>query len=69
MKPSKVGKVLRELKRSGKEKDTVVALISDHGFLLGEHGRWVVAHEKHALLKTYVRALRGHATLRPFLQC
>ncbi|MEJ5995633.1 sulfatase [Pedobacter sp. Du54] len=35
-----VGKVLAELKKSGLDKNTIIVLLSDHGFHLGEHGLW-----------------------------
>lgn len=35
-----IGKVLRQLKNSGLDKNTIVVLFSDHGFHLGEHGLW-----------------------------
>ncbi|WP_316767676.1 sulfatase [Pedobacter frigiditerrae] len=35
-----VGKVLNELKRLNLDKNTIVVLLSDHGFHLGEHGLW-----------------------------
>jgi iduronate 2-sulfatase len=35
-----IGKVLAELKRQGLDKNTIVVLMSDHGFHLGEHGLW-----------------------------
>jgi iduronate 2-sulfatase len=37
---SLVGKVLWHLHETGLEDNTVVALVGDHGFVLGEHGRW-----------------------------
>ena len=37
---AQVGRVLDALERLGLANDTVVVLISDHGYLLGEHGLW-----------------------------
>lgn len=38
---AQVGLVLDELKRLGLERNTIVVFVSDHGFLLGEHGQWM----------------------------
>eukprot|EP00466_Bigelowiella_natans_P009609 jgi/Bigna1/81705/fgenesh1_pg.83_\ len=35
-----VGRVVDAIESSGKEKDTIIAVISDHGYMLGEHGVW-----------------------------
>lgn len=35
-----VGRVIDELTNLGLENDTIISLVSDHGFLLGEHGGW-----------------------------
>lgn len=35
-----VGEVLQALERSGAAKNTIVVIWSDHGWYLGEHGRW-----------------------------
>ena len=35
-----VGRVMKELDRVNLTDSTIVALISDHGFLLGEYGTW-----------------------------
>lgn len=37
---TQIGKVLAELKQQGLDKNTLVVLLSDHGFHLGEHGLW-----------------------------
>lgn len=37
---AQVGRVLQELKRLGLDRNTVVVLIGDHGYMLGEHGQW-----------------------------
>lgn len=35
-----IGKILDELVSEGMENDTVVAIVADHGWSLGEHGAW-----------------------------
>jgi arylsulfatase A-like enzyme len=47
-----VGLVLDALDRSGKAGDTIVVYLSDHGYLLGQHGRF----EKHTSYEEAVRA-------------
>jgi arylsulfatase A-like enzyme len=47
-----VGLVLDALKKSGHEKDTMVVYTGDHGYLLGQHGRF----EKHCMFEEAVRA-------------
>lgn len=37
---AQIGRVLDELERLGLHKNTVVVLVGDHGFKLGEHGSW-----------------------------
>jgi iduronate 2-sulfatase len=37
---TQIGKLLNELKQQGLDKNTIVVLISDHGFHLGEHSMW-----------------------------
>jgi len=37
---AQIGKVLNEVKRLGLDKNTVIALWSDHGWHLGEHAMW-----------------------------
>ena len=37
---AQVAKLLNELKAQGLDKNTIVALTSDHGYQLGEHGLW-----------------------------
>jgi choline-sulfatase len=48
----KVGQVLRALKESGQEKNTLVIYAGDHGYLLGQHGRF----EKHCFYEEAVRS-------------
>ena len=36
----KVGRVLEALERSGKARDTLVIYLGDHGYMLGQHGRF-----------------------------
>ncbi len=52
-----VGRVLAALSELGMEKDTIVVVWSDHGFLLGEHAIW----GKHCL---YEKALRSPLMIR-----
>lgn len=37
---AQIGKVLRKLKETGLDKNTIVVLWGDHGWKLGEHGMW-----------------------------
>lgn len=54
---AQVGRVLRALRETGLEKNTIVVIWSDHGFLLGEHAIW----GKHCL---YEQALRSPLMIR-----
>ena len=54
---AQVGTVLAAIKDLGMEKDTIVVVWSDHGFLLGEHAVW----GKHCL---FDRALRSPLMIR-----
>lgn len=63
---AQIGRVLDKLKELGLDKNTVIVLIGDHGWNLGEHGAWC----KHSILNTSIHApmiiydpyskLRGH---------
>ena len=46
-----IGKVMAALKETGLDKNTIVVLIGDHGWLLGEHNSWC----KHANLEKAMR--------------
>jgi hypothetical protein len=46
-----VGRVLAALKQSGHDDDTLVVYLGDHGYLLGQHGRF----EKHCSYEEAVR--------------
>ncbi|WP_294075873.1 sulfatase [Sphingomonas sp.] len=48
---AQVGRVLKQLRDQGLDKNTVVVFIGDHGFMLGEHGQW----EKSLLWEEAVR--------------
>ncbi|MEG0948275.1 MAG: sulfatase [Bacteroidales bacterium] len=37
---AQVGKILAELKRLGLDKNTIVVLVGDHGWSLGDHNQW-----------------------------
>jgi len=52
-----VGVVLDALERSGAAEDTIVVYLGDHGYLLGQHGRF----EKHC---SYEEAIRAPLILR-----
>jgi iduronate 2-sulfatase len=54
---AQVGRVLRALRETGQEENTIVVVWSDHGFLLGEHAIW----GKHCL---YEHALRAPLMIR-----
>jgi arylsulfatase A-like enzyme len=49
---AQVGKVMRALEEEGLDKNTVVILIGDHGFHLGEHTMWT----KHSLFDLALRS-------------
>ncbi|TDB62701.1 sulfatase [Arundinibacter roseus] len=49
---AQIGKVLAELKRLDLEKNTVVVLLGDHGFQLGQHNYW----GKHSTLHDAIHA-------------
>ena len=37
---AQVGRLLHAVRRLGLEKNTIIVFMSDHGYLLGEHGQW-----------------------------
>ena len=37
---AQIGRILKKLKRTGLDKNTIVVFTSDHGYHLGEHGHW-----------------------------
>ncbi len=47
-----VGRLLDALKKLGRDKDTIVVLSGDHGYMLGHHGRF----EKHCCYEPAIRA-------------
>ena len=49
---AQIGKVLDECRKLGLDKNTIIILIGDHGWNLGEHGTWC----KHSILETSLHA-------------
>lgn len=49
---AQIGKVMDEMRRLGLDKNTVIILVGDHGWNLGEHGCW----SKHSILETSIHA-------------
>lgn len=47
-----LGRVFKELRRLGLDKNTLIVLVGDHGWSLGEHGVWC----KHSILETCLHA-------------
>jgi arylsulfatase A-like enzyme len=37
---AQIGRILKKLKKTGLDKNTIVVFTSDHGYHLGEHGHW-----------------------------
>jgi choline-sulfatase len=59
-----VGRVLDTLERSGQAENTLVVYIGDHGYMLGQHGRF----EKHCSFEPAIRAplcMRYPGRIRP----
>jgi len=65
---AQIGKLLRELKRSGLDKNTIVVLWGDHGYLLGDMGMWTkhvnyeLANRIPLVISYPGQVLSGHAT-------
>ena len=49
---AQVGRIMRKLKETGRDKDTIVVLWGDHGWHLGEHAVW----GKHTLFEESLRS-------------
>lgn len=47
-----VGKLMKTLKETGLDRNTIVVLWGDHGFHLGEHNLW----GKHNMMKNFLKA-------------
>ena len=65
---AQVGRVLRELSELGLDKETIVVVWSDHGFLLGEHAIW----GKHCLYEPSLKSplmIRLPAMTQPGARC
>lgn len=58
-----IGLVLDELKRLGLDKNTIIVILGDHGWHLGEHGFWgkhnLMEHSTHAPLIVHVPGMKG----------
>src|SRR5690606_29857854 len=65
---AQIGKVLNELKRLGLDKNTIVVLWGDHGYLLGDMGMWTkhvnyeLANRIPLVISYPGQVLSGHAT-------
>lgn len=60
---AQIGLILDELKRLKLDSNTIVVILGDHGYHLGEHGFWgkhnLMDHSTHAPLLIYVPYLKG----------
>jgi iduronate 2-sulfatase len=65
---TQIGKVLQELERSGLDKNTIVVLWGDHGYLLGDMGMWTkhvnyeLANRIPLIISWPGKILSGHET-------
>ncbi|TDS10950.1 sulfatase [Sphingobacterium paludis] len=65
---AQIGKVIAELRRSGLDKNTIVVLWGDHGYLLGDMGMWTkhvnyeLANRVPLIISVPNGALSGYAT-------